>query len=74
VTRLKYNPAGYKRLAEIAGWLANGENAQVRPTGRDAKDFGRHWVSFDAAMGSIERLMKDGCEFRIKPAKKENDK
>ena len=65
--RLKYKPAAYKRLAEIAGWLASGENVQVRRTGQGAKTFGAGWFQFNGAR--VQDLIDYGCEFRIKPKK-----
>ena len=65
--RLKYKPAAYKRLAEIAGWLAAGEDVQVRRTGQGAKSFGSAWFQFSG--GGLQPLLDYGCEFRIKPKK-----
>lgn len=65
--RLKYNPAGYKRLAEIAGWLANGKNVQCRRTGDHAKEFGAHWMSFTFECSNIQNMLGIGYKFRIKP-------
>jgi len=62
--RLKYKPAAYKRLAEIAGWLADGENVQWRKTGQ----FALRWAQYDAGW-DVEQALKHGMEFRIKPKK-----
>lgn len=60
MTSLKYNTASYKRLAEIAGWLASGENVQISRTGDQANEFGGHWMSFCAWHGNIQLLIGYG--------------
>ena len=66
--RLKYKPAAYKRLAEIAGWLAAGEDVQWRRTGQAAKDFGGSWTQYNANC-EVGAALSYGMEFRIKPKK-----
>ena len=65
--RLKFNPGRYKRLAEIAQWLADGKNVQFRRTGEPAKSFGGHWQSWRDDCGGVETCLAYGCEFRLKP-------
>lgn len=67
--RLKYNPKAYKRIAEIYAWLADGKNVQVRATGRWASERGRNWANFRPDMGSVQWLLDENCEFRVKPFK-----
>ena len=62
MSKLKYNPAGYRKLAEIANWLAHGNKVEVR--GTDGR-----WRLFAPEMGSVEWLIDYGCEFRIRKEK-----
>lgn len=65
--RLKYNPKGYKRIAEIYAWLADGKNVEVRSNG--AMSGRPQWVAYSEDMGGVKWLLDCKCEFRVKPSK-----
>jgi hypothetical protein len=62
MANLKYNPYGYKKLAEVSNWLAHGNKVEVK--GTDGK-----WRIFKPEMGFVEWLLQYKCEFRIRETK-----